>query len=167
MYLLLLFWSALVSSSITASGSALPERIQYPVFVQDTVDAELLIKLVNQVRKKGCTCGSERMRPVDKVVWNKKLAAAAGHHSRNMLEADFFSHNNPRGQTPGDRARESGYFWKAIGENIILGYTTEEEVITNWLQSEYHCRNIMNPLFREMGVGRAGKYWTQLFGWEQ
>jgi uncharacterized protein YkwD len=37
-------------------------------------------------------------------------------------------------------------------------------VIAGWLNSEDHCKNIMSSLFKEMGVARAGDYWSQEFG---
>ena len=49
------------------------------------------------------------------------------------------------------------------------GQPTAQAVVDGWLKSEGHCRNIMNPSFRELGVGYAtggsyGKYWVQNFG---
>ena len=42
-------------------------------------------------------------------------------------------------------------------------------MVAGWLQSAGHCRNIMNPSFRELGVGYAqggsyGHYLVQNFG---
>jgi uncharacterized protein YkwD len=54
--------------------------------------------------------------------------------------------------------------WKTYGENIANGYGTEQAVMTAWLASEGHCKNIMNASFKEIGAGREGNYWTQVFG---
>ena len=56
-----------------------------------------------------------------------------------------------------------------MGENIAAGQPTPESVVAGWLRSEGHCRNIMNPGFRELGLGFAqggtyGTYWVQDFG---
>jgi uncharacterized protein YkwD len=53
---------------------------------------------------------------------------------------------------------------RTYGENISNGYKTEQSVIEGWIKSAGHCRNIMNPNVKEMGVAREGDYWTQVFG---
>ena len=57
-----------------------------------------------------------------------------------------------------------GYNWRTYGENIAKGYANEKDVIEGWINSEGHCRNIMNPNFQEIGIGKEGEYWTQVFG---
>ena len=68
-----------------------------------------------------------------------------------------------------DRALDAGYGFKgyrtyAIGENIAQGQTSIAEVMNGWLHSEGHCRNLMNPAFREVGVAEIDNYWVQDFG---
>ena len=104
------------------------------------------------------------MKPVQPVSWNEALAQAAANHSQFMNNKKKFSHIGRGGSDPGDRIRAAGYQWKAYGENIGFNYTDEETVMKAWLQSVNHCRNIMNPNFKEMGVARVGAYWTQDFG---
>ena len=55
-------------------------------------------------------------------------------------------------------------YMKAYGENIAKGHPTEKAVIEGWLNSEGHCKNIMSPMFKEMGAARVSTYWTQEFG---
>ena len=104
------------------------------------------------------------MPPVAAVVWNDKLAKAAYDHSADMKANDYFSHTGLNGSTAGQRITAVGYTCKTYGENIANGYTTEQAVMTGWLNSEGHCKNIMNGNFKEMGAGRQDNYWTQVFG---
>ena len=122
-----------------------------------------LLELVNAVRKTGCNCGSTAMPPVAAVAWNDKLAKAAYDHSVEMKANDYFSHTGSNGSSPGQRITAAGYTWKTYGENIAHGYTSEQAVMNGWLNSEGHCRNIMNGNFKEMGAGRQDTYWTQDF----
>jgi len=122
------------------------------------------LQLVNDVRKKGCICGSTVMPPVGVVAWNDQLAKAAYGHSVDMNTHDYFSHTGLDGSTPGQRITAEGYRWSAYGENIAEGYSTEQIVMNAWLSSEGHCKNIMDGGFKDMGVGRDGNYWTQDFG---
>lgn len=128
------------------------------------VNQTTLLQLVNSTRQSGCTCGSTVMPPVAIVTWNDQLATAALNHSNDMYSNNYFSHTGLNGSSAGDRIAAAGYTWRAYGENIAKGYSTEQTVIDGWLKSEGHCKNIMSPLFKEMGVARIGTYWTQEFG---
>ena len=125
---------------------------------------EKLLQLVNDVRTRGCDCGGEYQAPVDKIVWNDTLAQVAEKHSKEMSDNNYFSHTGLNGSSPGDRMKDADYYWSTYGENIANGYTDEEAVIEGWLKSPGHCKNIMNGNFKEMGVGKSGEYWTQVFG---
>ena len=128
------------------------------------VNKSTMLELINNIRKSGCKCGNTQMPPVGAVVWNDRLAKAAYDHSADMEKNNYFSHTGLNGSNPGQRITAAGYSWKAYGENIAKGYTGELAVFTGWINSEGHCRNIMNGSFKEMGAGREENYWTQLFG---
>src|SRR3990172_6631535 len=103
------------------------------------------------------------------VAWNDSLAIAAYLHSEDMATNQFFSHTGSDGSSPGDRITREGYAWWTYGENIAVGYPTVSAVMQGWLGSDGHCRNIMNPAFREIGAAYAegpylgnpsAPYWT-------
>ena len=128
------------------------------------INKTVLLQLVNRVRQSGCTCVGKYYPPVPPVQWNEQLEKAAQAHSQDMSAKKYFSHTAPDGSNGGVRIERAGYHWMAYGENIASGYKSEQEVIQGWLSSPGHCRNIMNKNYREMGVARAGNYWTQTFG---
>ncbi|MGN7822171.1 CAP domain-containing protein [Chitinophaga sp. 22536] len=130
----------------------------------NTIDRATLLSLVNDVRSKGCNCGGDQMPPVGPVTWNDLLEKAAYNFSVDMQTNNFFSHTSPSGSTPGSRLDAVGYNWNTYGENIAQGYMTEQSVIQGWINSPGHCKNIMNGNFKEMGVGKAGNYWTMDLG---
>ncbi|HEX6431791.1 MAG TPA: CAP domain-containing protein [Niastella sp.] len=133
------------------------------ITTDSTVNESTILALVNNVRKTGCTCGTTAMPAVAPVTWNSLLEKAALLHSTDMNKNNYFSHTGLDGSTPGDRITRVGYSWRAYGENIAKGYTSEQAVMTGWLKSEGHCKNIMSSNVKEMGVGRDGNYWTQVF----
>jgi uncharacterized protein YkwD len=104
------------------------------------------------------------MPPVAPVKWNVLLELAAVKHSVDMKTKKYFAHNSPSGSTPQSRIKAAGFSYSLMGENIASGPSKEESVISGWLGSEGHCKNIMNAGFQEMGVGRADNLWTQVFG---
>lgn len=122
-----------------------------------------LLDLVNKSRTEGCNCGNVFFQPVGLVVWNITLENAAKKHSEYMNRTGNFSHTGENGSDAGDRIDAEGYTWSTYGENIAEGYSTEEDVMQGWLNSEGHCKNIMDPDFKEMGVATSGRYWTQVF----
>ncbi|WP_066402342.1 CAP domain-containing protein [Flavisolibacter tropicus] len=129
-----------------------------------SVNKTVLLQLVNDVRKKGCKCGDTYYGPAPAVKWNDQLATAAVSHSEDMYKNKFFAHVAPDGSNGGVRVKRAGYPWMAYGENIAAGYTSEKEVVKGWVESPGHCKNIMSKLYKEMGVGRFGNFWTQEFG---
>lgn len=131
---------------------------------ENNIDLQKLLDLVNDVRSKGTTCGSTYYPPVGSIVWSSKLETAALKHSNDMMDNDFFSHTSFNGDTFITRIQNAGYIYSSAGENIAMGYPSEESVMNGWLNSQGHCANIMNSSFTEMGVGRVGTYWTQDFG---
>ena len=138
---------------------------------QDAFEAEVL-RLTNEARAHSRKCGGKKFKKAKPLRWSDVLASSASQHSADMANRDYFSHYAPGGVSPFERMRAVGYRYRAAGENIAAGRSlaTPDAVVNAWLKSPGHCKVIMNPRYRELGVGRvegAGKwnvYWTQNFG---
>ena len=97
------------------------------------------------------------------------LTTAAQAHSADMVARSFYAHTAPDGSEPWDRAAAAGSTRRSIGENIACGQRSPAEVVEGWMNSPGHRANILKPGFTHIGIGfagggRAGTYWTQLFG---
>ncbi|WP_369264721.1 CAP domain-containing protein [Streptomyces sp. R35] len=97
------------------------------------------------------------------------LTIAAQAHSADMVARAFYSHTSPDGSQPWDRAAAAGCTRRTIGENIACGQRSPAEVVRGWMNSPGHRANILKPDFTHIGIGlagggKAGTYWTQLFG---
>lgn len=127
---------------------------------------EEVVHLVNEARARGANCGDQGVFPAaEPIVMEQVLRCAARRHSKDMVDRNYFDHVSPTGEDPFDRISTEGYGGSMPqGENIAAGYTTAEDVVNGWLQSPGHCSNIMEPGFRELGVGMYQNYWTQKFG---
>jgi uncharacterized protein YkwD len=125
-----------------------------------------IVEIVNERRAQGADCGPEgSFGAADPLAVHGALHCAARVHSLDMLEREFFDHVNPDGETPFDRMARAGYAYTAAAENIAQGQISADEVMSSWMSSPGHCRNIMDPHFTEIGVGVAdGAHWTQTFG---
>ncbi|UGQ14134.1 CAP domain-containing protein [Yinghuangia sp. ASG 101] len=132
------------TASATATGAAAYE--------------DQVLTLVNNERA-AAGCG-----PVKADVPLRDLARA---FSKDMADRGYFSHNTPEGKTPWDRAEAAGITYLAA-ENIARGQQTPAAVMTAWMNSEGHRRNILNCGLTKLGVGvqmgSGGPWWTQEFG---
>lgn len=100
--------------------------------------------------------------------WDDDLAAVAKAHCEDMIKRDFFAHNTPDGKTPFDRMKEANLSYWIAGENIAAGQHSPKAVLEEWMNSESHRKNILNPSFEYMGTsvikgGKYGIYWAQEF----
>ncbi len=132
---------------------------------------EAVLAEINVVRTAGRVCGSELLPAVAPVTWNAILFSAAARHSADMAVRDYFSHTTPEGVSSSQRLYNEGYAARAGGENIAAGQGTASGVMSSWLNSSGHCRNIMQPAFSEVAlacVAQAGSmygtYWTMELG---
>jgi len=126
-----------------------------------------MVRLINNARAKARKCGFKRCPVSPPVRWDSKLAKAALNHSIDMANNDMLSHVGSNGSVLNERVEEVGYAWCAIGENVSGGRETCEDVVSAWLTSPRHCRNIMNSSFTEIGAAcfrnqssKYGTYWT-------
>jgi uncharacterized protein YkwD len=131
---------------------------------------KILLDAVNRARATERNCGSRHFAAARPLTWNPALGAAAQAHSGDMARQNYFSHQGKDGREVGDRAKQTGYRWLGIGENIAMGQESVDQVMAGWLASPGHCANIMDRWFTEMGsayavAGNRGRpYWTQVFG---
>lgn len=96
-----------------------------------------------------------------------ELMRAAQEHAKSLSTDIFFGHTDQSGKGPGDRAREAGYRWTLIAENIAAGQNSPSDVMSTWMKSEKHMANILNARVLEIGVGytfdrdrRYDHYWV-------
>ncbi|HEY2160118.1 MAG TPA: CAP domain-containing protein [Solirubrobacteraceae bacterium] len=122
-----------------------------------------VVCLVNQQRTK---------RGLPPLTASDQLDRSAQGWTQTMVRTRRFTHG------PGDafarRISATGYSWQTAGENIATGFPTPRSVVAGWMASTDHCRNILNPSFRDVGTGESdsavGTFasgpatWTQDFG---
>jgi len=51
------------------------------------------------------------------------------------------------------RITASGFSWGAYGETLSTGFRTPRRAVTSWLRSNEHCRILLSPQYRDIGVG--------------
>ncbi|HMN82282.1 MAG TPA: CAP domain-containing protein [Burkholderiaceae bacterium] len=114
--------------------------------------AQQLLDRVNEVRASGYVCDGRAYPPSAPLAWNGRVETAARRHADNLRQYDTFSHVGTDGSTVGKRVSESGYSWRKVGENLAVGFLEPARVVEAWLASPSHCRNVVDPAFREFGA---------------
>jgi uncharacterized protein YkwD len=87
------------------------------------------------------------------------LEVSAQRHAADMVARRYFAHVSPAGGTVDKRARRAGYLtapcW-ALGEN--LGWAppavaSADALVAAWMASPKHRAVILDPEFRDIGIG--------------
>jgi len=84
---------------------------------------------------------------------NTLLDSVASAKANDMFINQYFEHVSPTGVDPGKLVQSSGYDYIVAGENLILGnFSSEKEVVQDWMNSPGHRANILNNRYTEIGV---------------
>lgn len=97
------------------------------------------------------------------LVLDAGMIRAAQLHAGDMVARDYFSHTNPEGLNVWDRLRLQGVVFVRSGENIAWGQRDVPAVMASWMGSAGHRANMLNPLYRRLGLGFAERRWVQTF----
>jgi uncharacterized protein YkwD len=114
------------------------------------------------------TNGKRRKRGLKPLIINMQLVCLARKQSANMARNNQLSHT-VNGKTLAHRIEKSRYPYRYIGENVARSKRSPPHVIKMWMKSQGHRVNILNPNFREIGIGiikakNGDKYFTQIYG---
>jgi len=97
------------------------------------------------------------------LVEDSRLSRAARDHAQDMVNNDYFSHTGRDGSSFSDRAQAAGYSC-AAAENVAFGQRSEAEVVSGWMMSQGHRRNILLEDVTQFGIGQVGTMWVLMLG---
>lgn len=108
------------------------------------LSADKVIELTNKERGDNSLSG---------LVKNSKLESGALSKAYDMLRKQYFAHESPTGVGPGEIAKNAGYDFVSVGENLALGvFKDEGDLVKAWMDSPGHRDNILNKKWSEIGV---------------
>ena len=146
------FVAVVPAPSASAAGTACPNVDELP--------SRLTVKQVRVATL--CLINSERrahgLAPVRQ---HDSLTLAGSRHARDMVRARYFSHDSRSGRAFDDRIIRTGYARgrrASVGENLAWGsgtLATPRAIVKGWMKSPGHRANILQPAFREIGIGIA------------
>jgi uncharacterized protein YkwD len=140
--IILLLLSLLVSVAGAQSGYFIP--VQTPQLARDEAETVYRTNLAREAK------GLPPLR------WNAELTHAARWFAWDSVEnqpISYCNHLDTLGNWPIARALAFGYPGSAGAENVYCGYVTPQQAVEGWLGSPGHSANLLNPDFREVGMG--------------
>jgi hypothetical protein len=84
---------------------------------------------------------------------NSILDSAALAKGNDMLAKGYWAHFAPDGTSPWTFFVNFGYRYKYAGENLARDFSSAPSAIEAWMNSPTHRENILNPNYKEIGIG--------------
>jgi len=140
--------------------SVRPPTIGRPVAKIDPEEAAVrLVQEHNQIRLR------EKLTSLSV---SSRLDAAAKSHALEMAARGKTTHTGADGSSPAERVERAGYAYRRTAENVAAGQFSVEEVMSGWMNSPGHRKNILGS-FSQIGTacatGEDGTtYWCVTFG---
>lgn len=144
-----------------------PLRVERPVSEDGTAGGLSVIGIVNWTNVRRVENG------LPPLAANALLDSAARVRLKDMFAKQYFAHYSPTGAGAEDAAKEAGYEYISLGENLALGgFKSDEEMVTAWMESPGHRANMLGEKYTEIGVaaerglfeGRMSWIGVQIFG---
>lgn len=126
--------------------------------------AEAMLAEVNVARTQPRQCGGVSYAAVPPLSMSAVLTQAAERHAGDLSRTGRASHVGSDGSTVTQRAAAYG---RPVGENVAAGQVDLAQVMREWLASDGHCQNVMNPYAKQFGAACsvAGRsVWVHVFG---
>jgi uncharacterized protein YkwD len=130
------------------SATACPGAAAVPAPGAEPATGQAVICLVNAERAARGLPPLREAAPVD---------LAAARFAAQMVALRFFGHVAPDGSVLDDRVAAAGYAAATVGEDIGEGAGVDASpaaaMVATWMDSAAHRANILDPGFRDAGVG--------------
>ena len=107
----------------------------------------LMVELINSDR---------RNNGLKELIYDKTLNSTARNHSQDMINNNYFAHENLKGESVKDRMIADGFRgYSLYGENIAYGQFNSIYAHEALMNSEGHRKNILEERYSHVGVGVA------------
>ncbi len=156
-------WYSGVSEKITdkiTAGVTKLQEIEQEIFAPPPLRGPTDEQVSSQLTVGGVIVETNRQRSVNgglpALTVNVQLVAAAQAKANDLFTRQYFEHESPTGEGPGDLAANAGYAYLVVGENLALGnYKDDAALVQAWMDSPGHRANILNAKYTEIGVAVA------------
>lgn len=123
-------------------------------------EARAMLEKINSARAGNGPCPDNGPGTTGALRPESVLMRVAAEHSRSMSREGYFNTVTPAGSTMQQRLLENGYIRQTMTVLIARGPADPAAIFQLWSVREDQCRQIMNPLYTDIGIGYADGYWT-------
>ena len=114
------------------------------------------------------TNGYREAEGVGNLTVNRDLSIMATIRAMEIAYSDKFSHTRPSGKSWDTMWDDYGRSKSGtIGENLGMGFSSDEGVCNGWKNSSGHYANMIKGVYTKIGIGKfkldGTTYWVQLF----
>lgn len=131
---------------VIALGTSLTLSLTPEVARLSTITAPTIVRLTNAERVRA------GLAPLQE---NPLLQRAAVLKAQHMLTHNYFDHVSPDGLSPWVWFDRTGYHYEFAGENLAIDFVEAEDVVTAWMRSPGHRRNLLSDRYKETGIAAA------------
>lgn len=164
-YRLRAYFAALLSLTACATSSVPTPGPQAPGSngggTSEAVAADI-VRLTNDQRAKYL---------IPRLATSPRLMEAARIHADQMAAFQRMAHDIPGAKYPSLPSRLDAvrYVYSNAAENVAWNHSSAQNAVNGWMGSSGHRKNILDPLFTEIGAAmarssRGETYWVQVFG---
>lgn len=128
---------------VSGTEGGTPEVIDIELKDPSDIDTTELWTLINDYRLEN---------GVGVLNLNPKLNASAQAKCEDMVNRDYWGHNDPEGEDFSiffDSQSYSPYTW--AGENLAYGFSSASATFSGWQKSPGHNSNLLDPDYTEVG----------------
>ncbi|MFA6447102.1 MAG: CAP domain-containing protein [Patescibacteria group bacterium] len=144
-----IFYSAFfILIKVMVVGAALAVPLE--AFLAPDVLAEQgkkIVAMTNELRKEKGLASVTEIADLD---------SSAQMRATDMASQQYFSHTSPDGKKLQYFLGQAGYHYSEAGENLAMGFSDAESVMSGWMKSPTHYANLAESIYTDVGVGIAG-----------
>lgn len=91
---------------------------------------------------------------------NQKLNLAAQAKATDMFSRNYWAHVSPTGVEPWYFITNSGYQYHHAGENLARDFANPADIVSAWMASPTHQRNLLDPRYQDIGIAVVDGYFN-------
>jgi hypothetical protein len=105
-----------------------------------------LEQIVSRTNQERLTAGISTLKT------NPALDQAAQAKAKDMFDHNYWAHVSPTGVQPWSFIKSSGYTYLHAGENLARDFSDASSIVSAWMASPSHKKNLLDPRFQDIGV---------------
>jgi len=135
----------------------IPQTVNLKCNQANVYDLNYIINAINKIRTDN---------GLEELTADERLSTSAHNKANDMKARNYWSHTDPDGKKPWKLIKDAGYRYTDAGENMAKDLDNLNSV-EKWIASPSHLKNILDPKFKNVGLGEVDNFKVMHFGAEK